>query len=123
MEHKGLHAIWNSNREFFHGKGVQQILSMCGDGGLKDGNPTSTEFRHFLTLVPSSMLAAFAGSCLDKAFSNSGLVLQDVVNEIGSRLGFAIESGRYRGTPGAVGFDGLWCATGCASVARRGKDN
>ena len=51
MEHKGLHAIWNSNRDFFHGKGVQQILSMCGDGELKDGNPTSTEFRHFLTLV------------------------------------------------------------------------
>jgi hypothetical protein len=41
-------------------------------------------------------------------FPDSGLALQDVVNEIGSRLGAEVTPGRYRGTPKHVGFDGLW---------------
>jgi hypothetical protein len=34
--------------------------------------------------------------------------LQDIVNQIGRRLGFHVQEGRYRGVHGAVGFDGLW---------------
>jgi hypothetical protein len=38
------------------------------------------------------------------------LVLQDLVNEIGGRIGFDVTAGRYRGTVNAdtIGFDGLW---------------
>lgn len=110
MPEQGLKTIWNSNREFFKGKSIQQILSMCGDGELRENNATSSELRQFLTLVPSPILISFAGNCLDKSFNNGGLVLQDIVNEIGTRLGFSVEPGRYRGTPGAVGFDGIWLA-------------
>ena len=39
---------------------------------------------------------------------NSGLALQDIVNEAGSRLGFQVEPGRYRGSPKQIAFDGLW---------------
>ncbi|MEQ1576939.1 MAG: hypothetical protein ABL894_04735, partial [Hyphomicrobium sp.] len=41
---------------------------------------------------------------------DSGLVLLDVINEIGRRLGFEVEDGRYRGKQGLVGFDGVWRA-------------
>lgn len=110
MSGQGLETIWNSNREFFTGKSIQQVLSMCGDGELRENNTTSSELRRFLALVPSPMLISFAGNCLEKSFNNCGFVLQDIVNEIGTRLGFLVESGRYRGTSGAVGFDGIWRA-------------
>lgn len=36
--------------------------------------------------------------------------MQDLVNEIGSRLGFQVENGRYKGRRGENGFDGRWVA-------------
>jgi hypothetical protein len=35
-------------------------------------------------------------------------VLQDVVNELGKRLGCEVERGLYRGKQSAIGFDGIW---------------
>jgi hypothetical protein len=50
----------------------------------------------------------YAGQCLTSSFHDSGLALQDIVNQAGRRLGFKVEDGRYRGTAGEVGFDGIW---------------
>jgi hypothetical protein len=36
------------------------------------------------------------------------MVLQDLINEVGRRLDYEVENGRYQGTPAAIGFDGLW---------------
>jgi hypothetical protein len=36
------------------------------------------------------------------------MVLQDLVNELGRRLGYVVENGRYQGIRNANGFDGLW---------------
>ena len=36
------------------------------------------------------------------------MVLQDLVNEMGRRLDFKVTNGRYQGTTGEIGFDGLW---------------
>jgi hypothetical protein len=38
------------------------------------------------------------------------MVLQDLINELGRRLDFSVENGRYQGTTNAVGFDGLWAS-------------
>ena len=35
--------------------------------------------------------------CLNEKFESGGLALQDVVNQVGRRLGFQVEDGRYRG--------------------------
>lgn len=70
--------------------------------------PELSEFREFLGLVPSDYLARYAEECLNESFSGSGFALQDVVNQIGKRLGYAVIDGRYRGTTNQVGFDGLW---------------
>ena len=36
------------------------------------------------------------------------IVLQDVVNELGRRLGYNVECGLYRGKTNAINFDGVW---------------
>ena len=93
-------------------KKVSQVVNYLGDGKLRDGNETSVRFRSFLAnQVPdSNHLAKYLDECLRTTFDGSGLVLQDVVNEIGKRLGFEVQHGRYRGTTKELGWDGIWKA-------------
>ena len=100
--------IWKTDPEQIRQKAVQQLLGFAGDGRLRDASDTSAEFRDLLRHLPSEVLATFANQCLDDSFPQSGFALQDIINEIGRRLGFKVQEGRYRGTQGSVGFDGLW---------------
>jgi hypothetical protein len=90
------------------GKQVQQLIAFAGTGKLIDESECSAEFRAFLSNVLSSSLKDYTDQCLKQSFPDSGLVLQDIINEIGARLGADVTSGRYRGTSKHVGFDGLW---------------
>lgn len=103
-----LTELWTSSQQELQDKHVQQIIGFAGDGKLRDGGVASKEFRAFLALVPSNLLARYANDCLTDKFDGSGLALQDVINEVGIRLGFKVEQGRYRGVQGEIGFDGLW---------------
>jgi hypothetical protein len=100
--------LWRDSRAQILTKHVQQIVAFAGEGKLGDGNLSSAEFRAFLAQLPSEMLVRYAHECLVDSFYGSGLVLQDTVNEIGSRLGFRVTAGRYRGVAGQLGFDGIW---------------
>lgn len=100
--------LWRDSRQQLEDKQVQQIIVFAGAGRLKDGSNAALEFREFLSHVPSSLLERYIDECIKSSFPDSGLALQDVVNEVGSRLGLSIRSGRYRGVAGKVGFDGLW---------------
>jgi len=91
-------------------KQINQLIAFAGEGVLRDGNSTSQEFRAFLGAVAAADLQRLANECLTVKFDGSGLALQDVVNQVGRRLGFSVEDGRYRGVPGDIGFDGLWRA-------------
>ena len=86
-------------------------MAICGNGKLSDGSECSGQFRGFLKNVPSRILRKFADECLDGTNprnSNTGLILQDVANEVGKRLEFDVEHGFYRGSPSRIGYDGLW---------------
>lgn len=100
--------LWRDSRAQISDKHVQQIVAFAGDGKLSDGNTSSSEFRAFLAQIPSEMLVRYTSECLVNSFHDSGLVLQDIINEAGARLGFRITPGRYRGVAGQLGFDGLW---------------
>lgn len=102
--------IWKSNPEQLKEKQISQIIAFAGDGKLRDGSKTAEEFRSFLAHVSSELLADFSNQCLTGSFKDSGLVLQDLINQVGSRLGFKVTPGRYRGTSKDedIGFDGLW---------------
>jgi len=103
--------LWLTKQDFFTGKAVHQIIPICGDGRLKDGNKTSAEFRDFLCNIPSPLLSQYATECLEASFDDSGMVLQDLVNEIGSRTGFVVKHGLYTGRKNKIGFDGIWSAS------------
>ncbi|MFH1742644.1 MAG: hypothetical protein ABIH23_26870 [bacterium] len=100
--------LWNKSPEQLKDKQVQQVIAFAGAGKLVDGSDCSHELRSFLARVPSGYLVSYANQCLSQSFTDSGLALQDVVNEVGSRLGAEVTPGRYRGTANQVGFDGLW---------------
>jgi hypothetical protein len=104
----GLTELWKNERHQLADKRVQQVIAFAGGGRLADDNDTSQEFREFLRHVPTEMLAQYVNECLEAGFQDSGLALQDVVNQIGQRLGFEVTDGRYRGRHGTSGHDGLW---------------
>lgn len=103
-----LSDLWLNSKKQLEEKNIQQIIAFAGTGHLKDGNDTSSEFRSFLNHVPSDVLIRYTNECLQNSFKDSGLVLQDIINQVGQRLGFEVTNGRYRGVPGDIGFDGLW---------------
>lgn len=103
-----LFDLWGKSRAQLEGKQVQQIIAIAGSGKLLDGGDASREFRDFLSHIPSALLARYGEECLTEKFDGSGYALQDVVNQIGRRLGFQVEDGRYRGSSGQSGHDGLW---------------
>ena len=103
-----LSSLWKEQKSQLEGKHVRQIISFAGDGKLRDDNQTSKEFRDFLSQIPSSQLKQYLDECITDKFDDSGFVLQDIVNQIGTRLGFSVTYGRYRGIHGEVGFDGAW---------------
>ena len=100
--------IFQESQDQFLGKQVRQVIGFAGDGHLRDGSEASREFREYLHAVPIDWVSAYADQCVAGSFNNSGLALQDVVNELGRRLRFDVEHGRYRGTAGQPGHDGIW---------------
>jgi hypothetical protein len=100
--------LWAKSPDQLEDKLIHQLIAFAGNGKLLDDGPCSTEFRSFLATVPSEKLQKYAEQCLTEAFTDSGLALQDVVNEVGVRLGAVATPGRYRGTKKHTGFDGLW---------------
>ncbi len=111
-----LLTLWKQDEKQVTDKTVQQLISFAGEGKLADGNSTSAEFRELLQHITSDILQKYAHQCLDQSFDKSGYVLQDIINEIGTRLDFEVTSGRYQGKQGIVGFDGLWKMTNGHSI-------
>jgi hypothetical protein len=108
--------LWAKTPDQLQDKQVHQLIAFAGNGRLLDDSPCSSEFRSFLATVPSEKLDKYSDQCLIASFTDSGLALQDVVNEIGVRLGATVTHGRYRGTKKHTGFDGLWKFPGGQSI-------
>ena len=94
------------------GKTLPQIIAVAGDSKLRDDNETSQEFRELLGHIQLPEIRDYANQCLDLSasdFAEGGRVLQDIVNEVGKRLGFKVRDGRYgRGTADNLAYDGVW---------------
>ncbi len=103
-----LLSFWKSNRDEVLNLTIEQVVSNAGDGILRDQSGCSDELRTFLSAVPSDRLFDYARHCLESAYNKKGLVLQDIVHELGRRLDFEVENGLYQGRRNAIGFDGIW---------------
>ena len=87
---------------------IDQIVASAGDGMLRDGSICSAELRGYLSQVASEKIAGYIEHCLSISFNKSGMVLQDLVNELGRRLDYKVTNGRYQGSTTTIGFDGIW---------------
>ena len=103
-----LIALWSSNRAAIDEFTIEQVVATAGDGNLRDGSVCSQELRAYFSEVTSSKLDIYIERCLSQHFNKSGMVLQDLVNELGRRLDYKVTNGRYQGTSNAIGYDGLW---------------
>jgi hypothetical protein len=111
-----LISVWRDRPDELRGISLRQIVNMAGDGRVLDGSACSSQLRTFLSEVKADDLERFVSECLErepggiakKGFPDSGLVLQDVVNEIGRRLDFDVTNGVYQGRKGVTGYDGIW---------------
>jgi len=100
--------LWMKSPDQLRKRQIQQLIAFAGAGRLLDDSPCSAEFRSFLATVPSARLSTYSEPCLTQSFPDSVLALQDLINEIGARLGASVTHGRYRGSAEHAGFDGLW---------------
>jgi len=112
-----LTSFWLSSEKELATKHVQAMVGLAGEGRLRDGGAASAEFREFLSVIPLAQLSRYAAECLgEDKFADGGRALQDIINEVGHRLGFTVENGLYQGKSGSVGFDGLWSSDDGASI-------
>ena len=112
-----LTSFWLSSEKELSTKHLQAMVGLAGEGRLRDAGPASAEFREFLSVIPLTQLSRYAAECLgEDKFADGGRALQDVINEVGRRLGFLVENGLYQGKSGSVGFDGLWRTTDGTSI-------
>jgi hypothetical protein len=107
-----LIALWKSNPSAIGESTIEQVVAMAGDGSLKDESNCSLELRAYFSEIPSGKLSDYVEHCLSSGFNKSGMVLQDLVNELGRRLDYAVTNGRYQGTSNSIGFDGIWKSEG-----------
>lgn len=103
-----LLSFWASNPDAVTQLTIEQIVSSAGDGALRDQSTCSAELREYLGQITTAKIGAYVDHCLTSSFQKGGMVLQDLVNELGRRLDYDVENGRYQGVSNAIGFDGLW---------------
>ncbi|MGB5733124.1 MAG: hypothetical protein WBM40_01610, partial [Thiohalocapsa sp.] len=94
---------------------LTEILELTGK--LDDGAGEDTARARFRRHLAKDMKAPgavrdYVEECLRNTGDQYNRALQDLVNHIGTFLGFDVEFGRYQGVAGAVGFDGLWASPG-----------
>ena len=107
-----LLQFWKNAKDDVLKMTIEQVIASAGDGNLRDNSECSEELRTFLKAVPSDLLFAYTRRCLESKFDKSGFALQDILNELGRRLDFDVESGLYQGKRNAIGFDGIWRSKG-----------
>ena len=103
-----LLALWKSSASAVSDFNVEQVVATAGNGNLRDNSECSNELREYLSQIPSDKIATYVEHCLTSGFTKSGMVLQDLINELGRRLDYVVTNGRYQGTTNAIGFDGVW---------------
>lgn len=78
-----LLALWSSNPAAISLFTIEQVVATAGSGELRDNSDCSEELREYLSQTTTVKLAEYVERCLVAHFPKSGMVLQDLVNELG----------------------------------------
>jgi hypothetical protein len=79
--------LWNTSQSQLIDKHVQQIIAFSGSGKLLDGSIASADFRSFVSVIPSEIIARYAAECLSEKFDGNGFALQDIINQVADDWG------------------------------------
>jgi hypothetical protein len=90
---------------------LDRIVELAGDWA--DGSRASEQFRGIIEdeQTTTAEIEAFLNEAIQGSETHHNRALQDLVNNIGARLGFTIEYGIYQGTTDQIGYDGHWMST------------
>ena len=106
-----LISAWNESKQKPFVMSLKQVVSIAGDGSLENDDSIH-ELREFFGAIDLKTMERLLGECYSKEkkdkFDTRGFAFQDLINEMGSRLGYQVEHGLYRGKKNELGFDGLW---------------
>ncbi len=103
-----LIELWKTSPVSIEQYSCEQIVAMAGEGKLRDNSSCSEELRLYFSEIDTAKIRQYIHECLEESFPNSGMVLQDLVNELGRRLDYSVSNGRYKGKKDEIGYDGLW---------------
>ena len=107
-----LISAWKETQKTFN-MSLKQVVNIAGDGTLEN-DESKGELREFFSMIDLETMGRLLGECYNKEkkykFDTRGFAFQDLINEMGRRLGYAVENGLYRGKKNEIGFDGLWKA-------------
>lgn len=120
-----LISAWKASQEKFS-MNLKQVVAAAGDGDLNH-EITMNELRDFYAMIDLSTMERLLDECLSKdkskKFDTRGFALQDLVNEMGARIGYQVVNGLYKGKKGEVGFDGLWKSEDGSWIIMESKTN
>lgn len=90
---------------------LSMLLNLVGKLDDSPGTDTPRErFRKFLkdNVKDLGTIRDYIEECLRNSDDQYNRAFQDLVNHLGTIMGFDVEFGRYHGVQGEIGFDGLW---------------
>ena len=123
-----LIQAWEMSQQKFT-MNMKQVVTNAGDGTLEN-DASVNELRQFFSLIDLHTMGRLLGECYskDRRFkfdargdARRGYAFQDLVNEMGRRLGYNVENGLYRGKKNEIGFDGLWKAADGSYIIMESK--
>jgi hypothetical protein len=87
---------------------LDHIADLAGD--WTDDSRASEQFREIIEneQTTTDEIEAFLHEAIDGSEQHHNRALQDLVNNIGRRLGFRVDHGIYQGRSGEIGYDGHW---------------
>lgn len=90
---------------------LDRIVKLAGE--WTDESRASQEFRSLLEdeQTPTEDIEAYLYEAIQGSETYHNRALQDIVNNLGQRLGFQVEYGVYQGNTNQIGFDGHWIST------------
>ncbi len=90
---------------------LDRIVGLAGD--WTDGSRASEQFREIIEdeQTTTEEIEAYLQEAIDGSEQYHNKALQDLVNNIGRRLGFEVEYGVYQGRSDTIGYDGHWIST------------
>ena len=100
-----LIKLWTNNEQILKKKNISQIMNLISE---VEEEKRYNQLREFFGKITNEMLEKYIKESINSRYEQCGFVLQELVNEVGKRLGFNVEYGVHRGRRNTIGYDAIW---------------